>query len=71
MGTPANRPTTFDPLLRKVADFDTAGVILAPRNRGWLFRPCDGGIDVITAIPAERDAERAPPDGLSQHPGGL
>ncbi|WP_405681551.1 hypothetical protein [Streptomyces sp. NBC_01238] len=34
MGTPTNLPTTFDPLLRKVADFETAGVILAPRKLG-------------------------------------
>ncbi|MFE2595668.1 hypothetical protein ACFXCZ_04050 [Streptomyces sp. NPDC059396] len=72
MGTLTNLPTTLDPLLRKVADFETAGVILAPRGLGWLFHPYDGGVDVITATPAERDALSARhPDWLSRCPGGL
>ncbi|MFI9587218.1 hypothetical protein ACIHCQ_36620 [Streptomyces sp. NPDC052236] len=72
LGTLTNLPATLDPLLRKVADFETAGVILAPRGLGWLVHPYDGGVDVVTATPAERDALRARhPDWLSQHPGGL
>lgn len=71
-GTLTNLPTTLDPLLRKVADFETAGVILAPKGLGWLFHPYDGGVDVITATSAERDALSARhPDWLSQYPGGL
>ncbi|MEV0785103.1 hypothetical protein AB0I52_19445 [Streptomyces sp. NPDC050423] len=70
-GVLANRRASLDPLLREIADDGTAGVILAPRSLRWLVHPYDGGIDVITATPAERDALRSDhADWLSAHPGG-
>ncbi|MFD3657103.1 hypothetical protein [Streptomyces sp. NPDC058620] len=72
VGPLTNLPATFDPLLREVADFETAGVIIAPRGLGWLVHPYDGGVDVMTATRAERDALRSRHlEWLSQHQGGL
>jgi hypothetical protein len=71
-GPLTNLSAALDPLLREVADFETAGVILAPRGLGWLVHPYDGGVDVITATRSERDALRSRhPEWLSQYPGGL
>ncbi len=67
-----NLTTALNPLLCMVADFDTAGVIVAPADLGWLVHPYDGGIDVIAPTQADRDALRERhPDWLSQHLGGL
>ncbi|MHC5703306.1 DUF3885 domain-containing protein [Streptomyces tirandamycinicus] len=54
-----------------VANFQTAGAIIAPPDLRWLVHPYDGGVDVIATSRSERDAFRARhPDWLSQHPGG-
>lgn len=68
----AREPAALDPLLRAVADYRTADVILAPHSCEWLLHPYDGGTDVIARSPAERDTlkERFG-DWLSAHPRGL
>ncbi|MET7301774.1 hypothetical protein [Embleya sp. NPDC005575] len=71
-GSLPNTPAALDPLLRSVADDETAGVILAPVGLDWLAHPYDGGLDVIARSPVERDALGAShPDWLSRHPEGL
>jgi hypothetical protein len=59
-------------LLRLVADYGTAGVIITTAEMGWLYHPYDGGADVIAATPGHRDElRRAHKDWLSAHPAGL
>jgi hypothetical protein len=59
-------------LLRLVADYVTAGVIVTTAEMDWLYAPYDGGADVIAASPAHRDRlRRAHNDWLSAHPAGL
>lgn len=50
-----NTPDVLDPLLRLVADFGTADVILTTRDLCWLYHPYDGGADVIAASQSVRD----------------
>lgn len=45
-------------LLRLVADDRTSDVILCDPDLNWLYHPYDGGADVITHAPAERDRLR-------------
>lgn len=47
-----------DPLLRLVADDETAGVIITDDRLRWLVHPYDGGFDVITHSTEERDQLR-------------
>lgn len=62
----------IDELLRAVANDEMSGVILAPKNFGWLYCPYDGGADVILSTPEERDSLKARhPDWVSKHPKGL
>jgi hypothetical protein len=66
------QPGRLDELLRKVADDETADVIIAPPDLAWLYAPYDGGADVILGSPALRDSLRdRHRDWLSHHPGGL
>ncbi|MER5705101.1 hypothetical protein ABT023_24560 [Micromonospora sp. NPDC002296] len=66
------RPGTIDVLLRAVADYELANVLLAPTDLRWLYHPYDGGADVILPTPEQRDALKAQhQDWLSEHPSGL
>jgi hypothetical protein len=59
-------------LLRLVADYGTAGVIITTAAMGWLYHPYDGGADVIATTAGQRDQLRcAHTDWLSAHPAGL
>jgi hypothetical protein len=59
-------------LLRLVADYGTAGVIITTADMGWLYAPYDGGADVIATTTGHRDQlRRAHKDWLSAHPAGL
>jgi hypothetical protein len=62
----------LDPLLRLVADDETAGVIITAPDLRWLYHPYDGGADLIAPSTGERDvlASRFA-DWLSDHPLGL
>jgi|SRR5882724_2512779 len=63
---------SIDPLLRAVADDQTAGVIIADTGLNRLYHPYDGGADVILTTTAERDQLRQQHyDWLSSHPAGL
>ena len=63
---------SIDSLLRAVADDHTAGVIIADTELNRLYRPYDGGADVILTTAAERDRlRRRHSDWLSSHPAGL
>jgi len=62
----------FDAMLRAVADWKIADVILGPADLRWLYHPYDGGADVIAASSDERDRLREDfADWLSSHPQGL
>ncbi len=62
----------LDPLLRSVADWGLAGVIIAPTDLRWLYHPYDGGADVIASTGHERDTlKRRHAAWLSTHPLGL
>lgn len=64
------RSGALDRLLRYVAD-DGGHALIAPPDLGWVFAPYDGGVDVVLADPAARDALRdRHPDWLSAHPLG-
>lgn len=59
-------------LLRLVADYGTAGVIITTAELSWLYHPYDGGADVIATTAGHRDQLRsAHSDWLSAHPAGL
>jgi hypothetical protein len=59
-------------LLRLVAGYETAGVIVTTASMGWLYAPYDGGADVIAATAGHQDQlRRAYQDWLSAHPAGL
>ena len=59
-------------LLRLVADYGTAGVIITTPEMSWLYHPYDGGADVIATTAGHRDQLRcAHSDWLSAHPAGL
>jgi hypothetical protein len=65
------RPGCLDPLLRSVADDIVANVLVADPGLRWLYHPYDGGMDVMLASTAERDALRDQhSDWLSEHPAG-
>jgi hypothetical protein len=62
----------LDPLLRLVADYANANVLLTDSELRWLYHPYDGGMDVLLPSTAERDALRERyRDWLSTHPTGL
>lgn len=48
----------LDPLLRLVADDETADVIITDEQLHWLLHPYDGGVDVVTRSTEERDQLR-------------
>jgi hypothetical protein len=59
-------------LLRLVADYVAAGVIITTADMSWLYHPYDGGADVIVATAGQRDQLRSEHQGwLSAHPAGL
>ncbi|MFT3899672.1 MAG: hypothetical protein QM728_05425 [Gordonia sp. (in: high G+C Gram-positive bacteria)] len=59
-------------LLRRVADDEAQGVIIAPPDAAWLYHPYDGGADVIAPDAHLRDElKRDHADWLSSHPLGL
>lgn len=59
-------------LLRLVAGYGTAGVIITTAEMRWLYHPYDGGADVIATTAGHRDELRsAHNDWLSAHPAGL
>jgi hypothetical protein len=59
-------------LLRLVADYGTAGVIITTIDLSWLYHPYDGGADVIAATSGQRDQlRRHYQEWLSAHPAGL
>lgn len=51
-------PGLVDPLLRLVADDAIADVLVTDAGLAWLYHPYDGGMDVVTSSPADRDALR-------------
>lgn len=64
----------FDPLLRRVAEGGIGNVFLfgGDRRQPWLFHPYDGGVDLILADSARRDALKATFSAwLSDHASGL
>jgi hypothetical protein len=62
----------LSPLLRLVADYVTAGVIITTADMNWLYHPYDGGADVIAATAGQRDLFRRQHQGwLSARPSGL
>ncbi len=62
----------LDPLLRLVADDETADVIITNGQLRWLMHPYDGGVDVVTRSTEERDQLRHQhEDWLPTHPSGL
>jgi hypothetical protein len=61
----------LDGLLRRVADDEVAGVIIADTGLRRLHHPYDGGTDVFLASTEERDRLRERhADWLSSHPQG-
>ena len=65
-------PGGFDPIVRLVADWTLANVMIVPLDCRWLLHPYDGGMDVILDSSATRDALKASfPDWLSDHADGL
>jgi len=63
---------SLDPLLRAVARYETAGVMIAGPDVRRVYHPYDGGADVLLADTAERDLVRARyAEWLSAHPLGL
>ncbi|MFC1412907.1 hypothetical protein ACEZCY_28355 [Streptacidiphilus sp. N1-12] len=63
---------SLDPLLRSVADYESAGVIIADTALKQLYHPYDGGADALLASTTDRDALRERHrDWLSTHPSGL
>jgi hypothetical protein len=66
------RPGCLDPLLRAVADDETAGVMITDLAMRRIHHPYDGGADILLASTAERDQLHARHnDWLSQHAHGL
>ncbi|WP_243707935.1 hypothetical protein [Micromonospora sp. KC606] len=62
----------LDPLLRRVADDVIGNVLVYDVDLGWLYHPYDGGMDVVLATSADRNALRSRhQDRLSAHPQGL
>ncbi|WP_328433241.1 DUF3885 domain-containing protein [Streptomyces sp. NBC_00425] len=62
----------IDELLRDVADYETAGVLVTDTRMQRIHHPYDGGADVFLATPEERDRLRdRHADWLSSHPSGL
>lgn len=62
----------LDPLLRAVADDQTAGVMIADSSLRKIHHPYDGGADVLLVDLVERDAMRDRHRAwLSSHPSGL
>ncbi|GAB3992568.1 hypothetical protein GCM10029992_02040 [Glycomyces albus] len=41
------RQGVIDEALLRVADYQDAGGVATDLEASWLFRPCDGGMDVI------------------------
>ncbi|MER5639081.1 hypothetical protein ABT095_19200 [Kitasatospora sp. NPDC002227] len=71
-GIMPNTTVALDPLLRSVADYRTADIIIAPVSLAWLAHPYDGGVDVIARDTAEREALKARhSDWLSRRPDGV
>lgn len=65
-------PGSMDELFMLVADGKTADVVIAPLFLAWLYRPYDGGADVMAASTVERDRLAAKYEPwLSPHPHGL
>ncbi|TWJ12219.1 hypothetical protein LX16_2974 [Stackebrandtia albiflava] len=61
-----------DPLLREVADFTRAGVMVTDTRMRRIHHPYDGGADVLLATPEERDRLRdRHADWLSARQDGL
>jgi hypothetical protein len=59
-------------LLRRVADDQTADVIITSPGMRWLYHSYDGGTDVIATSTGHRDQlRRAHKDWLPAHPAGL
>ena len=62
----------LEQLLRLVADFVTAGVLITDSEMRWIYHPYDGGADVFPATSADRDSLRAEhADWLSALPSGF
>lgn len=62
----------IDDLLRDVADYRTAGVLITDTRMLRIHHPYDGGADVFLGSPEERDRMRdRHADWLSGHPAGL
>jgi hypothetical protein len=70
---PAVRTTgCVDTLLRHVADYVIANVLVADTGLRWLYHPYDGGMDVLLPTTLKRDALRDRHlDWLSMRPDGL
>lgn len=64
------RNGVLDPLLRLVADDETADVVVTDERLRWLVHPYDGGVDVVAGSTEERDRLRHEhSDWLPAHPG--
>ncbi|AOS63948.1 DUF3885 domain-containing protein [Actinoalloteichus hymeniacidonis] len=65
-------PGALDPLLRQVADWAIANVVVADVDLRWLYHPYDGGMDVILGSSCARDELRERHrDWLSQRSDGM
>lgn len=66
------RRGSADGILRAVADDVLSGVLITDTGLRRIHHPYDGGADVITATPEERDRLRdRHPEWLSSQPSGL
>ena len=66
------RPGTFDSLIRLVANYVVANVMIVHSDCRWVLYPYDGGMDVIAESSAKRDQLRAAHrDWLSSLESGL
>ena len=64
--------TKYDALLREVADWKKANVVIVSRESQRIYAPYDGGADLIFRNKQERDEKKqAYREWLSAHPEGL
>lgn len=65
-------PGLLDLVLRAVADYILAGVMITPGDLSWIYHPYDGGADVLLPSSGQCDQLRERHrDWLSAHPAGL
>jgi hypothetical protein len=66
------RPGSKDRLLRMVADWELANILIVGVEQGCIYHPYDGGADIILSSERERDIKKKKyASWLSSHPSGL